>query len=451
MKRLLLLLVVCCTAFACEQNDAVPPQTTTKQVIKSKYRTLDEAIDIAEKSVSMLGEQTRATKRSINRSRVRAVLNKQAVTRSAAADTLIYIINFDDSAGFALVPRSTSKPELLAITEKGNYDGEETDNEGFNIYMDRAFEWIVDSTHDGQPVDTTFNPGVGGGGIGDQVITEWKSTSEYDSTKVSPKISVSWGQDVPYNYMCFYQGYFGGMPAKAGCVPIAIAQILSYYQHPSSITLSITFNNGSIIPLNWSQINKVYNSDDSEYGGGDYLTLAYLIREIGERVETTYGEYDNNIYDSSSGTQASNARSCFTSLGYSSGEYQVYNSSAVLNSLNQNNLVLIRGEYDNNASAGHAWVIDGYRRVGTRYKEWHRELGQVQWTLFLDTYSSNLHVHFNWGHEGYYNGYFLTSRSFTNYTTGATSSYTADIFEPSHNLNYDFNTNVKIIPNICPN
>ncbi|MBQ5595860.1 MAG: Spi family protease inhibitor, partial [Rikenellaceae bacterium] len=215
MKRLLLLLVVCCTAFACEQNDAVQPQNTTKQATKSKYRTLDDAIDIAEKSVSMLGEQTRATKRSIDRSRIRAVLDRRATTRSAAADTLIYIINFDDSAGFALVPRSTSKPELLAITEKGNYDGEETDNEGFNIYMDRAFEWIVDSTHDGQPVDTTFNPGVGGGGIGDQVITEWKSTSEYDSTKVSPKISVSWGQDVPYNYMCFYQGYFGGMPAKA--------------------------------------------------------------------------------------------------------------------------------------------------------------------------------------------------------------------------------------------
>ena len=451
MKRLLLLLVVCCTAFACEQNDAVPPQTTTKQVIKSKYRTLDEAIDIAEKSVSMLGEQTRATKRSIDRSRIRAVLDRRATTRSAAADTLIYIINFDDSAGFALIPRSTSKPELLAVTEKGNYDGGETNNEGFNIYMSKAYEWIVDSTQDGTPVDTTFNPGVGGGEIGDQVITEWKSTNEYDSTKVAPKIMVNWGQDVPYNYMCFYQGNFGGMPAKAGCVPIAIAQILSYYQYPLSITLSIAYNNGATIPLNWSQINKVHNSDDSEYGGGDYITLAYLIREIGERVDAIYGEYNNNIYDSSSGAQTSNARNCFASLGYNTGEYQAYNSSIVLNSLNQDKLVLIRGEYNNNATAGHAWIVDGYRRIGNRYKEWHREQGQTQWSLVLETYSSNLYVHFNWGHEGYYNGYFLTSRSFTNYTTGASSSYYADIFETSHNLDYDFNTNVKIIPNIYTN
>lgn len=437
MKRLLLLLVVCCTAFACEQNDAVPPQTTTKQVIKSKYRTLDEAIDIAEKSVSMLGEQTRATKRSINRSRVRAVLNKQVVTRSAAADTLIYIINFDDSAGFALIPRSTSKPELLAVTEKGNYDGGETDNEGFNIYMSRAYEWIVDSTHDGQPIDTTFNPGVGGGGIGDQVITEWKSEEERNVSGVDPMCTFEWNQGRPYSFFCLTDD---GVESKAGCGAISIGTIMAYYEYPNNTNLTLTYpiTNIQSIPLSpalWADFKRHPFQIENHY------YLGALVREIGHRLDMTYEINRATCSDSKS-------VDCLTSFGYVCDPLQIYSKNKVLTSLQNGYLVKMSGlRLTDNRE--HSWVVDGSKCVEVTTKEWQREQGQTQWTLVSTIYTITSYLHFNWGHGGNYSGYYLTNRN-SQGGVGGTYYYEANIFEPSSDSTA-YNNNVWIIPNIKPN
>lgn len=430
MKKLFLLLFVCCTAVACEQNDVVQPQSTTKQATKSKYRTLDEAIDIAEKSVSMLGEQTRATKRSVDRSRIRAVLDRRATTRSTAADTLIYIINFDDSAGFALVPRSTSKPELLAITEKGNYDGEETDNEGFNIYMDRAYFWIKDSTKL-IPVDTSSNPGVGGGGIGDQVITEWKSETERSTYEISPMITTIWHQREPFNNYCFDNGASSGEEAPAGCTAIALAQLMAYHEHPQSTNLTFSFAPYSAIELNWSMWkNNVYI---------DAIGIAAFIREIGERVNMDYSP-------DGSGASFTNARNYLRNIGYSCGTHQDYSQIAVLNSLENNHPVMIEG-YRRDTGKGHAWLIDGYKSITETTKEWHRELGQVHWTLVSTITINNKYLHFKWGAEGgSYDGHFFIEKQVVA-NPGGTNIIRANIFTAT-SPNIDYNNNVKIIPNI---
>lgn len=436
MKKLLLLLFVCCTAFACEQNDAVQPQNTTKQATKSKYRTLDDAIDIAEKSVSMLGEPTRATKRSIDRSRIRAVLDRRATTRSAAADTLIYIINFDDSAGFALVPRSTSKPELLAITEKGNYDGEETDNEGFNIYMDRAFEWIVDSTHDGQPIDTTFNPGVGGGGIGDQVITEWKSETIYDTLNIGPLLTTQWDQNEPFNNFCFLNGASSGEPAYAGCTAIAVAQIMAYHEYPYTTTLTYPFAHVNSIPLNWDTWKtNVYL---------DQTGIAAFIREIGEQIEM---EYELGR----SGAWLSDARLYMQRIGYECGEYQDYSQTSAINSIILSRPVPVQAyRYDeNNKLKGHTWVIDGYKAIETTTKEWQRQINQTQWTLVNTIYRKNKYLHFNWGWAGTYDGLFFIETHTTG-GVGGTHTQTEDFFS-TNNPSLNYNLYVDIVPNIHRN
>lgn len=437
MKRLLLLLFVCCTAFACEQNDAVQPQNTTKQATKSKYRTLDDAIDIAEKSVSMLGEQTRATKRSVNRSRIRAVLNKRATTRSAAADTLIYIINFDDSAGFALVPRSTSKPELLAITEKGNYDGEETDNEGFNIYMDRAFEWIVDSTHDGQPIDTTSYPGVGGGGIGDQVITEWKSEEDRNVSGVDPMCTFEWNQDTPYNYFCIDEQ---GRSSKAGCGAIAIGTIMAHYEYPNNTNLVLTYHIDNIpsIPLSttlWADFKRhpfliVYN-----------YYLGALVREIGHRLDMEYNENEATC-------DRTKLVGCLNSFGYISDPLHSYSRNDVLSSLQNGYLVIMSGNRLS-TNTGHSWIVDGSKHIEVTTKEWQREQGQTQWTLVSTVYTNTSYLHFNWGHGGNHSGFYFTNQS--SYGGVGGSYYNeANIFAPTSDETA-YNNNVLIITNIRPN
>lgn len=437
MKRLLLLLAVCFIAFACEQNDVVQPQPTTKQATKSKYRTLDEAIDIAEKSVSMLSEQTRATNRTIDRSRIRAVLDKRATTRSAAADTLIYIINFEDSAGFALIPRSTSKPELLAVTEKGNFDGGETNNEGFNIYMSRAYEWIVDSTNNGTPVDTTFNPGDGGGGIGDQVITECKSEEDRNVSGVDPMCTFEWNQETPYNLFCIdnYGGY-----SKAGCGAISIGTIMAYYEYPNNTNLILTYHIDNIpsIPLSstlWADFKR------HPFLIINHYYLAALIREIGHRLDMTYDTNQATCSDSKS-------VECLTSFGYACDPLQVYSRDKILTSLNNGHLVKMSGRRLSD-SREHSWVVDGSKRIETTTKEWQREQGQTQWTLVNTIYTNTSYLHFNWGAGGNYSGFYFTNQ-YSYGGVGGSYYNEADVFEPTSNDNA-FNNNVWIVPNIRPN
>lgn len=446
MKRLVILsatIFVIALSSCSKDDDLVQPMRKFPHARTSNERSFNDALTIAQKAISLVSsEGTRAkSERQIDLTQTRAVMSETTRSANIEQDTLMYIFNFADDQGFAIVPKSKNAPELLAVTTKGYYDGKETDNEGFNMYMNNA-RLIVDPDtmviiNPGTPIDTSSNPGVGGGGIGDQVITEWKTETDYDTTRRGPLLSTKWGQNNPFNDFCYVDGAQSGIKnTPAGCTAIAVAQIMAYHEFPNSINLTYSFAPTTNLTLNWD-----YWKENSY---NDPIGLAIFIRELGERLNMDYqldGSSSSIVY----------ARNVLRDLSYNTSsiiDYNIYDNKIVPNNIADNLPVYIRG-YDVLDSVGHAWIIDGYMFTEETSKDYQRQMGQTNWTLVNTVYIKNTYYSFNWGHHGSKDGWFFIEK-YTTGGAGGTHTTWANVFDP-RNTGNDYNTNVRLINNIFPN
>ena len=117
----------------------------------------------------------------------------------------MYIVNFEYEKGFMLVAADKRTEPVLALIEEGNYSFEDLrkeKNEGFLMFLRQTAKM---DTEDIEKGGSGSYPG------------EWEVTN-----KKEPLLKTKWSQEYPYCEFC---------PNKtSGCVPIAVAQILSYYQ-----------------------------------------------------------------------------------------------------------------------------------------------------------------------------------------------------------------------------
>lgn len=445
MKRLVILSATIFTialSSCSKDDDLAQPMRKFPHARTSNGRSFNDALTIAQKAISLISsEDTRTNSdRQIDLSQTCAVMSENTRSSNNKQDTLMYIFNFANDQGFAIVPKSKNAPELLAVTTKGYYDGKDTDNEGFNMYMNNARLIIPDTMgiiDSGTPIDTSSNPGVGGGGIGDQVITEWKTETERDTTRRGPLLTTKWGQNNPFDDFCYVDGAQSGIKnTPAGCTAIAVAQIMAYHEFPNSINLTYSFAPTTNLTLNWD-----YWKENSY---NDPTGLAIFIRELGERLNMDYqfdGSSSSIVY----------ARNVLRDLSYNTSsiiDYNIYDNKIVPNNIADNLPVYIRG-YDVLDSAGHAWVIDGYMFTEETSKDYQRQMGQTNWTLVNTVYIKNTYYSFNWGHHGSKDGWFFIEK----YSTGgAGGTYTtwANVFDP-RNTGNDYNTDVRLINNIFPN
>lgn len=228
--------------------------------------------------------------------------------------------------------------------------------------------------------------------------------------QVGPFLPTTWGQGERYNdeltsLQC--ENYLNGRP-PTGCVATAMAQIMRYWQHPSTY-------NWSIMP---SYANKYMSSTTGT------LEIAKLMKDIGTSVNMTY--------DCNQGSTSSlpYARSAFVNtFSYSSSASIInYDSSTIesyfIPQINMNIPILMSG-VDATLGVGHAWVCDGYKRNVTTLIHNPGTVYEYQ------TYAiSGFYLSLNWGWNGGSNGWFL----YTN-------------FSPS---NYNFNSGQQCIISIQP-
>ena len=425
------------TLFACTQDvtDSLPVQTESDASVTKelpKYRTYEEALAVAQDAIGLLGESstTRSGKpRTVNTSDVQYILNSSATRSDDEPDTLMYVFNYEDNAGFAVVSANRATEELIAVTEQGNYvAGEETGNGGFDLYMDLAEEYVLTAAE-------SF-PSIGGGDDDEQeVLTEYKMFVDRDTATLGPLVSVRWGQDWPYNMSC---PKTDGLPSKAGCVATALAQIFSYYKHPSSIIAYDTYGMYEQV-LDWDSINQhVYTEDSTSTNCSQCVNnewhnvIGILIERIGREVNMWY-DYETSIAFSE------NVASAFADFGYSSDSYQSYNSTVVTNSIRSKKLVYMCGA-TLNASIGHAWIVDGYRHIHALHRECIRPMPQLLWTELRRWTTDHYYYHINWGWNGDSNGYFFRDV----FNTDSSSDLDTEEYEES----FDFTTALMMYANI---
>jgi hypothetical protein len=405
MKNLLYPLLALAALVACTNNDFSEATVNTKPE-KPQYdpnrRGYNEALEIAQNSINMLNSNdptTRAVEpvRTINlKNGVKAY--RQPVTRSngtaSTNDTLLYVFNFNDDQGFAVVSASRQTDGLIAVTESGYYDPNvPTGNPGFDTYMQMAKTYVAykDKTSlEKEKVGSSIRLGP------DQPMF----MPQYDTVfyqKVDRKINVKWGQNGRTGQYC--------PNGTAGCSITAAAQIMSYYQHPSTMFLTYDGCDVGLTSLNWTAMcnhnftNVSYNRDEAD------RQIGRLCRQLGQY---SFANYDTITHQTGVATQ--DIRNTLEYLGYSLGlisdyQYLYYDGGYSLATiLSHGKLIYMSGF--NSDNVGHAWVVDGCYYVKCNYNLMCSYDG-VNW--FLDhvmyTYRT-CHNHINWGWDGMQNGYF---------------------------------------------
>ncbi|MDR0962297.1 MAG: C10 family peptidase, partial [Mediterranea sp.] len=292
-----------------------------------------------------------------------------------------------------------------------------------------------------------------------QTISEEYSITE----QVEPLLPVEWHQRYPFNSNVRFKN--GSTDAPAGCAPIAIAQLMAYWQYPSYV---------GILPMNWTLLRNytarpnayanVANKDsipkaDPPYSHIDFKSnIAILIEEIGEQVGTVYGDTDpdKGLFGSSTGNEG--VFNYLEEIGFDIGNgLQSYSVNAVVNSLINLRPVLVRGDkyvLDDNYGGyyvGHMWLIDGYlerRKLTTLLiTSFDCNIGEItrQWQTSTSTYTT--YLHHNSGEEGgAINGAnaYIVANSFDLLNSNRFTSSTR------MDLNFNFQYNKYICTNIHP-
>ena len=243
--------------------------------------------------------------------------------------------------------------------------------------------------------------------------------------EVAPMLTTKWGQHEPYNAQCpnYYTNDGSAYRCNAGCVAVAMAQVMYYYKYPSEIQQDIrgyrnliswaVHKERKVLGIKIPYVEYVYAnletipahttiywaSMEDEYKGSESAAACYavaaLVLAAGESVVMKYDR-------SSSADPRTIDYALINKFGYASTVRYVARknySDAAWEQLLYDELAagrpVIYGGLKLNGS-GHSFIIDGYKDG-----------------LF----------HVNWGDDGYYNDYFPLNQLDPYYHWGGLNGY----------------------------
>ena len=394
---------------------------------------VSEASEIALKAPELfVGEYTRANAqapRVIESIGVYGKTNSSLKSANTNEDTLVYVFNFEDNRGFAIVAADDRIPtQLLAYVDEGVLEND-VNNPGLQYALEQM-QYFVESAIDDfeRSKDSLMTVAEGKSFVVDAKIVETRAihtgTVYYylSESIVGPLIKVAWGQGYPYNMnvdkTCEYDNVYRGK-APVGCVATATAQIMSYWKYPSKVNLyDMNWNNMCSNPIPATIANQI--------------NIARLMIEIDNEV-------DMNFECDGSGAKPSDAYDFLGRIGYNKYFSKKFNSSDAKNAIDLKFPLLIKGcgtnkitgklwWKRNHYSDCHVWVIDGYKAIHYKQENYRIDTNTGKYTSTI-SYIDDIYFHNNWGYEGNCNGYFAA---------GCFNMNDAYNYDGYHNLTDDF-------------
>ena len=304
-----------------------------------------------------------------------------------------YIFNNVNGPGFVLVSGDDCAIPVLGYSGTSNCKGGEL--------PDNILSWF--GFYDGTIGTAVLNGEVATA----EIAGQWNdlragSLPEPQSvTAVSPLLSTTWDQNAPYNNLC---PGTGSNKAVVGCVATAMAQMMKFYNWPTTGTGSHsyvcndgTYNYGTLsvnfgaTTYDWANMINSYPNANSGTAA-QRNAVATLMYHCGVAVEMVYTPNGSGAW--TVGTSYPYYPSAETALkdyfNYSPslfGAWKQYYTDAQWISMLKNDLdqqhPVIYGGSDQNGESGHCFVCDGYDNTNN--------------------------FHFNWGWSGWYDGYYALS------------------------------------------
>lgn len=410
MRKLIQMILAILWVSVCLSGCSAEEPSQEKQANNpSASSSLIRALENADRFFSYMEGTTKSSRRVES---IKVVTDNQ-VTKNSNSDTLLYLVNYQDNAGFALLGADERMSDIYAISPEGHL--EYSDTIGFTplkVFIDNAESHAKAALLSDSPISSNIKVSI---------------VAKY---KIDPLITSDnrlWDQQSPYNTYCKTPL---GKQSYPGCLAVALGEYLAFHQWPSSY-------NGFI--FSWRLINGNIRVD----------AVAKFFRRLGD------ADLLNVAYSLNSGDADSNRiRPSLEQLGYNiddayfdiplTNNYQKFKSA--MNSNNTHIPVLMTGfTYDNNFNRlGHAWIVDGLverviRRVNTI-------------THMVTELPTAPLLHIIWGWKGRYNGYYAIYQ-----TEGSIGNDRIDR-EDYENKNdsilpggYHFNMNLRFYGGMLPN
>ncbi len=284
-----------------------------------------------------------------------------------AATAPFYVYNNPEQPGWVIIAGDDRAREVLAYGDEFYFDESEMP-ECVQDWLESYAEQIanLDNAQQAAPLTTT-SVAAGGG-----------------KARISPMLSCNMAQGLPFNQQCPPATVGGTNYCVAGCVAIAMAQIMYYYRSSTATTSIPAYKSVKLnrdmpeLPattFNYSLMNDWYDKATNTSAGAQ--EVAKLVKYCAQSVNMDFGE------SVSSATSQVNAFVKY--FGYDKDATQVNRedvTAAEWENLVYTELSAGRPVYISarKSSGGHAFVCDGYNGSGL--------------------------YHINWGWRGHQNGYF---------------------------------------------
>lgn len=414
MKKTILFFCCIALAFGCTDmelqynDDEAEASRSSSTVIP-----LDKALANLDRQIeAIFGPGTKASTKCYDMSSVVTAGGRDILgpsTRSASGqnglpDTLIYIVNFENDNGYAILSADARFDEdIYCITEKGRLTIED---------LEQTYAYLSSSSDSSGMEHAIIDfPDPGLPPVIDDIIRddlddirfiedgEFDVPGKKETKKYGPLLKTKWDQWSPFND-CVPDG------DPAGCVAIATAQIILHNRVANN-----TIFNG--YECDWDTMETVRNYKTPLYKGSDEAKrqVANFVFEIGK-------DYNCNIHydDNESGGNADGIKRTFKNFGYPDVEKSLGFGNKVQDKINKcislGYPVAVTGMREK--LKGHAWVIDGM------YENYY---------------------HINWGWEGQSDGYYTKGVFDTNARSSIDENY--DSGETNSNLpNYTWSYRV---------
>lgn len=383
--KMTITLIMVAGIVSCDNSDSM--QLSSGQKMPDNKITIEEAQQDLEKLLNDLyGGRTRN-----GESVIRTIENAFSLTvgnpltrsgKNSSED--IYVFNFSDNKGYAIMANDKSVPSLLALCEEGHLSkDDEIDNPGVVLFLEN-----IENNYYKKPVIKPEDPTKD-----HYEYTDWENTV-YTHQGVCP---VKWGQKNPHNKYC---PLIDGQPTVTGCVATAIAQLFACYSYPNS------YNGHS---FDWEKMLASPWANDCALAGQNCIADLMTLLGGKENLDNKYGINE-------SGADKNNIIKTLGNFGYSNpGSLIDYNTNSVVSELKAGYPVLARG-YSNKKdtyflgikikssySGGHTWLMHGLL-------ERHRQVMLINGSgrVVSSTRESKWYPLCNWGANGNRDGYYLS-------------------------------------------
>ncbi|MBD5370208.1 MAG: hypothetical protein HDR80_03555, partial [Bacteroides sp.] len=352
----------------CQQSEDLdwPNQPANSEISTTPSRSIKDAINIASEWMNrpeISSDGTRAEEDNV----IENIEILTAKATSASSDTLLYLINYANLKGYAIIGAKQGNHPVYAFSEKGNLSFSDTvSNLGFRTFVHSFLSQLVNET------STRSNDLASPSSLNPTTYTVLFRQAQ----PMLPEAVANWNQGAPYNLLA---PTVEGKQGVVGCVPLAVGQLLAYYKAPQ-------FLDGK--KLDW----------DGIVSGNNITHIAYLLETLASEkyTDATYVE----ILDSNkkpTGHLNPDSRSAFPSritttmqaLGFDVSKAfkdlrikDIYNRHEIFSFMDGSGteppykkapvlMGVSLGETDGSGiihSGGHRFVVDGYKE----YEEYSR-------------------------------------------------------------------------------